>query len=118
MTKDDVNSFLNEFKEKLEFWGVLYRDDRGKNIQSLLDLEIVPGFRKQVLKNLKVNDYSEGPIKDTLHKGSDMWVFGTVIKNKEIYIKISLGYKGAEVSCISFHLAEQPLNYPYRKTPI
>ena len=80
------------------------------------DLKVHHLNRKEVLKNLKVYDYSEGPIEDTLYKGSDMWVFGTMIKNKEVYIKINLGYAGAEVICISFHIAKHPLNYPYRKT--
>lgn len=29
--KEDVHSFLKSFKEKLQIWDILYRDDRGKN---------------------------------------------------------------------------------------
>ena len=44
-----------------------------------------------------------------------MWVFGKLIKNHEIYIKISLGIEGSSVICISFHLAEYKMTYPLKK---
>lgn len=111
----EIESFLSNFKTKMEIWGILYRDDRGKNAQALLDLEITSGYRKEILKQLEVEDYSEGPIPDKLYKGSDMWVFGKNIKDREIYIKISLGFKNARIILISFHLSDHPLNYPFKK---
>jgi hypothetical protein len=33
----EVATFLNDFKEKMKFWDVLFRDDRGKNTQALVD---------------------------------------------------------------------------------
>ena len=80
---DEIELFLNEFKQKMQIWGVAYRDDRGKNAQSLLNLEIRPSDRDKLLKNLSVKDYSEGPIAETLYKGTDMWVFGKEVNNKE-----------------------------------
>lgn len=59
-------------------------------------------------------DYSEGPLNEKLYGGSDMWVFGREIKNKEIYIKISMGFEGSQVICISFHIAEFTMKYPYK----
>ncbi len=114
-TSDEVQHFLQDFKTKLGIWGVVFRDDRGKNAQALLDLEITPINREQVLKELQVTDYIEGPKKESLYRGADMWVFGKNIKGREVYIKITLGLVGAKVICISFHIAEQTLKYPLKK---
>ncbi|MGL5892644.1 MAG: toxin [Bacteroidia bacterium] len=113
-THDDVGQFLKDFKTKMKIWDVLYRDDRSKNTQTLIDLEIRPIERKNILEMLAPKDYSEGPLSEVLYKGADMWVFGKVIKKKEVYIKITMGAAGASVICISFHLAEHPINYPLK----
>ena len=115
ISEQEVNKFLKDFKEKMKIWSVLFRDDRGKNAQTLADLEIRPIDRKKVLENLKTEDYSEGPIEDTLNKSTDMWIFGKEVKRNEIYIKISIGYAGTSVICISFHIAEHQMNYPFKK---
>lgn len=114
ITEQAVASFLKEFKEKMGFWDVLFRDDRGKNAQALIDLELRPIERKKILELLETKDYSEGPLEEILYKGSDMWVFGKLIKNKEIYIKITMGALGCEVICISFHLAQHKMIYPLK----
>ena len=113
-TIESVRSFLAEFKGKLSIWNVLYRDDRGKNSQALLDLEITPRFRTEILEKLTPKDFSQGPIEEVLYNGSDMWVFGKVIKGKEVYIKITLGPENSRVVCISFHIAEHTMNYPFK----
>lgn len=113
-TKKEVEQFLREFKEKMKLTTVFYRDDRGKNAQTLSDLELRPIDRDKTLLNLKVEDYSEGPYEDTLYKGSDLWVFGKEIKENEIYIKISIGFGQGGVLCISFHIAERTMNYPFK----
>lgn len=41
-TEAEVALFLSTFKEKMKFWDVLFRDDRGKNVQALIDLELRP----------------------------------------------------------------------------
>jgi len=113
-TSEEVHSFLQDFKVKLGIWGVVFRDDRGKNAQVLLNLEITPVFREKILKELEVADYYEGPKKENLYGGADMWVFGKTIKGQEVYIKITLGFSGAQVNCISFHVAEHPMDYPLK----
>jgi nucleoside-specific outer membrane channel protein Tsx len=112
-TKEEVATFLKDFKEKMKFWDVLFRDERGKNAQALVDLELRPIERKMMLERLTVQDYSDGPIAEVLYGGSAMWVFGKTIKKKEVYIKITMGVVGASVICISFHLAEYKMNYPF-----
>lgn len=111
---NDVTAFLNDFKMKLDIWGIYFRDERGKNLQTLLDLDITTTYRKEVLKELKKEDYSTGPMEDKLYGNVSMWVFGKVVKGKEIYIKITLGKAGTNVICISFHTSQHPMNYPLK----
>jgi hypothetical protein len=113
-SETEVGAFLQDFKEKMKFRDVLFRDDRGKNAKALLDLEIRPIDRKTILETLEVKDYSEGPNEDQLYKGSDLWIFGKTVKKKEVYIKISMGVAGGSVICISFHLSEYKMNYPFK----
>jgi len=47
--ESEVATFLNDFKEKMKFWDVLFRDDRGKNTQALVDLEIRPHWKKRCM---------------------------------------------------------------------
>ncbi len=112
-TEEEVASFLNEFKTKLSIYDIFYFG-RSKNAQTLIDLEIKPIERTEILKKLAVPDYSEGPIEERMMNGADMWVFGKVIKEKEVYIKITLGNFGERVICISFHISEHQMNYPLK----
>lgn len=114
-TPDEIQSFLQDFKVKLGIWGIIFRDDRGKNLQTLLDLDITPIFREKILKELLVVDFSQGPLKENLNGGADMWVFGKLIKGQSIYIKITLGIVGKQVICISFHISEHTMKYPLKK---
>lgn len=110
----EVQAFLQAFKAKLGVWGVVFRDDRGKNAQALLTLEITPVYRQKVLEELQATDYCEGPKTEKLYGGAEMWVFGKLIKGLPVYIKITLGFLGAQVICISFHIAEYPLKHPLK----
>ncbi|HPY81926.1 MAG: toxin [Bacteroidales bacterium] len=98
----------------MKIWDVLFRDDRGKNAKTLIDLELLPIERKNILEKLEVQDYSEGPLVEKLYGGADMWVFGKRIKKKEVYIKITMGTVNNSVICISFHIAEHKMNYPLK----
>lgn len=61
-----------------------------------------------------MTDYSEGPKTDTLNAGAPLWVFGKLVKNKMIYIKISVGPENRPVICISFHEAEHEMSFPFK----
>ncbi|MBK1439630.1 hypothetical protein JHJ32_06510 [Parapedobacter sp. ISTM3] len=114
-TKDDVSHFLQEFFAKCSVFGIIFRDSRPKNAQTLLDLEITPVKRGEIVESLTVTDYSEGPLDDRLYGIASMWVFGKRYKNNELYIKVSMGTTSNPVICISFHPAEHPINYPFKK---
>ena len=112
--RTEIEQFLRDFKIKLDFWGLLFRADRGKNFETLLQLEYSLENVKKELRELSVQHYSEGPMSETLYKGSDMWVFGKMIQSREVYIKISTGQQNNKVLCISFHFSERSINYPYK----
>jgi len=114
-TSTDVAAWLRDFRDKMKIWDILFRDDRGKNSQTLLALELRPDDRKKIIASLKTEDYSEGPLVDILNKGADMWIFGRQVKHQEIYIKITMGAPGTSVICISFHIAEHAMRYPFKK---
>ena len=113
-TKEQVEAFLKRLKEKIKVFDIVFRDDRGKNLQTLATLEINTIVRKQIIMNIEPEDYVEGPIVDTLNKMGEMWVFGKDVKGHEVYIKITLGQPNNSTICISFHLAEHPMTYPLK----
>lgn len=114
-SKTEVAQFLKEFKFKLSIYQILFRDERKKNSQFLLTQELTPASRIKVIESLEVEDYSEGPLDDTLYGIASMNVFGKRVKKTEIYIKISMGRPNDKVLCISFHDAEEPMNYPFKE---
>ena len=114
-SKQEVETYLKELKVKMEIFGILFLDDRGKNQQTLHDLEISPAKRKEIISSLKAEDYSQGPLDEKMRGVLPMWVFGKQVKKKEVYIKVSMGIENIEAVCISFHIAEHPLDYPLKK---
>ena len=114
MTEYDVELFLNDFKLKMQFMDVVFLNDRGKNAKTLAILEIPITKQKQIVEELEVKDYSEGPIEDTNFVGSPLWVFGKIVKGHELYIKISMGMPNRSTLCISFHISEFSINYPLK----
>ena len=51
-TKEQVEAFLKRLKEKIKVFDIIFRDDRGKNLQTLATLEINTTIRKQVIMNI------------------------------------------------------------------
>lgn len=116
-TERDVEEFLRDFLYKLDFWGLLIRTDRTnpKNTDTMLALGIRHTHVKGILKQLRPEDYSKGPVSDTLYRGSAMWVFGKLVQGREIYIKVQMGPPNGETICISFHFSDNKMNYPFKK---
>lgn len=113
-TKEEVQLFLSDFKVKMKTFDILFRDERNKNTQALLLLEIPPAHRKKIIESILVTDYSEGPLDDNLYGIASMWVFGKQVKNIEYYIKISMGRVNQNGICISFHPSKKPMQYPLK----
>ena len=115
ITREEVENFLKKFHNKFKIYDIIFRDDRGKNTQALAELDITPNYRLKVIETITVEDYSEGPIINTLNKCGDLWVFGKDVKGKEVYIKIALGMENNRTICISFNKAEYKMMYPFKK---
>lgn len=43
-SREEVVQFLSLFHQKATVFGLVFRDDRGKNMQTLLELEITPDY--------------------------------------------------------------------------
>ena len=114
VTIEEVKAFLDQFNIKAQVFGIRFRDDRSKNTEALLQLEITHLQRETIVKSLLPEDYVEGPVIDVLNKEGEMWVFGKDVKGREVYIKITLGYENGQTICISFHIADHPLEYPFK----
>jgi hypothetical protein len=114
--REEVEQFLREFIAKSKIWDVIIRTDRtnDKNELTLFELEIKYADVARILCELTCEDYSDGPIPDKLYNISDMWIFGKIIKKREVYIKIQLGWPGSSTICISFHLSEYKMKYPFK----
>ena len=67
---------------KINIFGILFLDDRGKNHQTLHDLEISPAKRTEIINSLKTEDYSQGPLDEKMRGILPMWVFGKQVKKK------------------------------------
>ena len=111
---EEVKAFLDQFNIKAQVFGIRFRNDREKNKETMRLLALTPFQREVIVKTLQAEDYVEGPVIDVLNKEGEMWVFGKDVKDQEIYIKITLGYENGQTICISFHIAEHPLAYPFK----
>lgn len=113
--KAEVTEFLQNFKTKLKIWGVFFRDERQKNSKTLAELEITPAQRNVFLQDLTEIDFVEARI-DEFGVYGEIWIFGKIIKDKEIYIKITLGLPNTKTVCISFHISDfkTPMKHPFK----
>lgn len=114
-TLAEIQKFLNDFHQKVEVFDIMFLDEREKNMNAISDLSLTRGERKQIIKSLTIDNYSEGPIKNILNQWGDLWVFGKDVQNQEVYIKICYGQPNRSTICVSFHVAEFPMQYPYKK---
>jgi len=87
--------------------------NRDKNVQALADLEINPAKRTAIIESLELKNYYKGPTQDR-DQGPYLWEFGKMVNRKEVYIKVCMGNENRPVICISFHLAERAITYPFK----
>lgn len=111
-TRSEIEQFLNDFKIKLNVFDVVFIN-REKNFKTLIELEITTVNRAEILKELKVEDYYKGPTVD-YDNGPPLWEFGKKLKQKDVYIKITMGQPNRPVICISFHIAERSIKHPFK----
>lgn len=115
-SKKQAEDFLKRLVNKIELsnYKVIFEDADSKDLATLLKLELLSEYeRLQHICKLTYKDYSQGPLEDNIHGGA-YWVFGKIIKGKEVYIKINIGFKNKPVIIISFHFSERKMNYPLK----
>lgn len=112
--KSIIKSFLQELKAIIKSLGIIFSNRPKNSIQNLADLSITAKMREEINLNLEVEDYSEGPLEETQQGGTEMWIFGKVIKGQQVYIKLTISKMTGGAVCISFHKAEHPMEFPLK----
>jgi len=114
ITKQEVENFLNDFFSKLKVYDIFFKN-REKNENALLKLEITATQRLEYIKSISPKNYIGGPSEDKYDPDSPPnWEFGLKIKNEYVYVKINLGKPKKRVMCISFHIAENKMIFPFK----
>jgi hypothetical protein len=109
-----VEFFLPRLKEKLKVFGMVFRP-REKNTEALLQLDITPRHRQELILKLTADDYYAGPQAETHDpERPEYYEFGIIVKKEQVYIKLSPGLPGKSVDCMSFHIAEWPMKLPLK----
>lgn len=111
-SKREVESFLAEFRRRCPESTHLIVEDRRKNQAGLIALGLTKLQRHEVIVSLTPEDYSAGPKRDREGSGF-VWEFGKLVEGQEVYIKLKLF--GAIPICLSFHPAEYPVTYPFKR---
>ena len=112
MKREEATKFLEKFKKHCqEKFTVINRE---QNRLTLSYLGITGEEAKNIIYDLTHENYSAGPEEDKDNPGSKIWVFGIIIENKEVYIKLSDDFRGGYAKCISFHIAKHKLLYPLK----
>ena len=114
-TGDEIADFLKAFKQTVVEGRGLDIIPRPEKEQTIVLLGLTKQNIVDEILELSVEDYCEGPLEDK-DKPGYLWVFGRNIFHCEIYIKLKLAnVAGIEIAkCISFHIAEHQMNYPYK----
>lgn len=115
MSTQDVRDFLFEFKQVATGGSGIDIVPRAGTRSTLAQLGLTLANAEEILLGLSVADYCQGPKPDR-DKPGNVWFFGREIDGHEIYIKLKVAQVGNErvSKCISFHIAERPLRYPFR----
>ena len=109
-----IKSFLQELKVIIRSLGIIFYNRPKNSIQHLADLGITAKIREEIILNLDIEDYSEGPLEETQQGGTEMWIFGKEIKGQLVYIKLTISKMTGGAVCISFHKAEFPMHFPFK----
>jgi hypothetical protein len=111
--RDRVREFIKGVKMAVDTEKVFFFKERTKNRAFIAKHGLSPTVRREILLNLRVEDYSDGPFMDDR---IEIMIFGVFIDDIECYIKLGLRDfgEGYLCQCISFHEAEQSMSYPLK----
>lgn len=80
---------------------------------TLVDLDFDDEDVIDTIRGLNMENYSHTLVDQNDDKPPYLFVFGKEIKGRMVYIKFKIREGKRKVVCISFHYAEQKLNFPY-----
>jgi len=89
--------------------------DREESLDTLARLGITVKQAKEEILGLTYQDYYRGPIPDTSSKRGVYWEFGKSVCGEQIFMKLKADTEHDVAICFSFHVPDEPLEYPYRK---
>lgn len=115
--KEHIGNFLKKFKKIASEGRGIDLVSRRKNLDSLVSLGLTKRNCKDEILRLSVSDYCDGPKPDR-DKPGEVWEFGKTIGSRAVYIKLKIAQAGTEriAKCLSFHVADYPLRFPFRDT--
>lgn len=113
-TQTEVEAFLKKWKSACA--NQLSIVQRAKNRDSLACLGWTFTTAKEKLKTLTVQNYIKGPEPDR-DKPGEFWFFGINSTQGDVYVKVKIFECAGKyfAKCVSFHLAEYEIKYPYKK---
>ena len=118
MSKHHVVCLLELFRRAHDAHRVTYQRDRDKNRATLEHLGIPPTEMLRIVRDLRPEQALRAPWpnRNTKFKSETVCDFGTEVDGQEVYVKIAVvgTDDGAYASVVSFHLAEQAFNYPFK----
>lgn len=121
-SRKEVEAFIKELKEiigndtfRIES-NFFLNTAKEKNVQTLLDLDYNEEDVLEILSGLTVKDYSETRIDTDNQNPPLLYVFGVILQNNEVYIKVkNRSTPQRKIICVSFHWSEHTMGYPYKK---
>ena len=115
---EEINSFLLQAKKAISTKQFAF-EERQKNLQTLADHGWTIDDVSSTIEALTYQDYHTGPKPDkNKNYGGEFWEFGYNLGGVELYIKLKLtiGFTGQGILCLSFHEQEFRFTYPYKST--
>ena len=109
-TKNEVNTFLIEFKTLLSQKGIVF-EPRPYNGITTIGIDIPQA--EQELYSLTFHNYDRGPTPDHNGDGTSVWEFGKIIEDELVYIKIKIG-NDKKCKVLSFKPSPGPFSLPYK----
>ncbi len=119
MAKHEVVLFLKLVLQACESGRLTYRKDRPKNAATLIDLGWCPSDMYSVVARLRPEQALGLPWDNGYSQFARERVceFGLQIDGRDIYVKVSIvGDESGAAGCVfSFHFAEKPFAFPFKR---